>query len=146
MGYDWLMGEYAVADDNVMRSILQSAKCIAVVGLSDKPDRPSHGVSRYLQAHGYSIIPVNPRIDEALGAPAVSSLSQVQCQIDIVNVFRQSHEVAAIVEEAIAHGAKAVWLQLGVVNELACKVASSAGLTVVQDRCILVEHQRLIGK
>lgn len=139
------MSGYSVADDNAMRSILQQAKYIAVVGLSDKPDRPSHGVSLYMQAHGYSILPVNPRIDEALGVPAVSSLSQVPCQIDIVNVFRQSHEVPAVVDEAIAHGAKAIWLQLGVVHEVACRRAWDAGLTVIQDRCILIEHQRLIG-
>ena len=134
-----------MADDHEMRSILQKANSIAVVGLSDRTDRPSHGVSLYMQAHGYSIIPVNPRIHEALGVPAVASLSHVQCQIDIVNVFRQSHEVPAVVEEAISHGVKAIWLQLGVVNDVACKRASDAGLPVIQDRCIMIEHQRLIG-
>lgn len=139
------MSGYPLTDDHTMRSILKTANVIAVVGLSDKPDRPSHGVGRYMQAHGYAIIPVNPRIHEALGVPAVASLSQIPCQIDIVNVFRQSHEVPAVVEEAIAHGAKAIWMQLGVRNEFACKRALDAGLTVIQDRCILIEHQRLTG-
>ena len=139
------MSGYPMTDDHTMRSILKTAKVIADVGLSEKPDRPSHGVSLYLQTHGYAIIPVNPRIHEALGVPAFASLSQIPCQIDIVNVFRQSHEVPAVVEEAIAHGAKVIWLQLGVVNDVACKRALDAGLTVIQDRCILIEHQRLIG-
>ena len=144
-GKDYMKSAYTPSDDHTILSILKTANVIAVVGLSDKPDRPSHGVGRYLQARGYSIIPVNPRIQEALGVPAVASLSQIPCQIDIVNIFRQSHEVPAVVEEAIAHGAKAVWMQLGVVNELACKRALDAGMAVIQDRCILVEHQRLIG-
>ena len=96
------MSGYPLTDDHPMRSLLKTANIIAVVGLSDKPDRPSHGVGRYMQAHGYSIIPVNPRIHEALGVPAVASISQIPCQIDIVNVFRQPHEAPAVVEEAIA--------------------------------------------
>lgn len=139
------MSGYPPTDDHTMRSILNTAKNIAVVGLSNKPDRPSHVVGLYLQTHGYCIFPVNPRIHEALGVPAVASLSLVPCQVDIVSVFRQSHELPAVVEEAIAHGAKAIWVQLGIVNDVACKWASDAGLKVVHDRCILIEHQRLVG-
>jgi predicted CoA-binding protein len=126
-----------------MANLLRSAKTIAVVGLSDNPDRPSHRVAAYLQRHGYRIIPVNPAASEILGEKSYSRLQDVAEKIDIVDVFRRSDAVPEIVDAAIAVGAKAVWLQEGVVHEAATTKARAAGLAVVVDRCILKEHLRL---
>ena len=127
-------------DDEVTR-LLKSAKTIAVVGLSSSPLRPSYGVSAYMQSHGYHIIPVNPNIKGALGEKAYGKLSEVPGPIDIVNVFRRSAEVSAIVQEAIRLKAPAIWMQEGVIDQAAAEEARRAGMVVVMDRCILKEHR-----
>lgn len=124
--------------------LLRSARTIAVVGLSGKPWRPSHGVAEYMQRAGYRIIPVNPNETEVLGEKAYPSLEAVPEKVDIVNVFRRPEYVPEIVEAAIRIGAPAIWLQEGVVNEAAAERARQAGLFVVMDRCILKEHRRLV--
>jgi predicted CoA-binding protein len=115
-----------------------------VVGLSSNPERPSYNVARYLMEYGYEIVPVNPNENEVLGLPAYARLGDVPGHIDIVNVFRRSIFVPEIARAAIAVGADAVWTQLGVMHEHAALDASRAGLIVVMDRCILVEHARLV--
>jgi hypothetical protein len=121
--------------------VLRSARTIAVVGLSDNPLRPSHGVAAYLQAQGYRIIPVNPNISEALGEPAFPSLLDVPEQIDIVNIFRRSEFVEEVVDQAIRLKTSAVWMQEDVIHEKAAEKARQAGIFVVMDRCILLEHR-----
>jgi predicted CoA-binding protein len=124
-----------------IKELFERAKTIAVVGLSSSPLRPSHGVSAYMQSHGYRIIPVNPQIRGALGEKAYPSLSQVPEKIDIVNIFRRPEFVEEIVDEAIALKVPAIWMQEDVVNEPAAQKARNAGIFVVMDRCILKEHQ-----
>src|SRR5215471_18692528 len=121
--------------------LLQRAKTIAVVGLSSNPLRPSHGVSAYMQSHGYRIIPVNPNITECLGERAYSSLLEVPLKVDIVDVFRRSEFVEEVVDQAIQLRVPAVWMQEDVVNENAAAKARQAGIFVVMDRCILKEHR-----
>jgi predicted CoA-binding protein len=123
--------------------LLRQSRTIAVVGLTNKRIRPCHGVSEYMQAAGYRIIPVNPLETEVLGEKAYANLEDVPEPVDIVNVFRRSEFVPPIVDAAIRIGAKAVWLQEGVVHEDAAAKARAAGLTVVMDKCILKEHGRL---
>ncbi len=129
--------------------LLARAKTIAVVGLSESPMRPSHGVSAYMQAAGYKIIPVNPRITESLGEKAYPSLLEipqdVASKIDLVDVFRRSEYVDAIVEQAIQLKIPAIWLQEEVINERAAEKARRAGMFVVMDRCILKEHRARFG-
>lgn len=121
--------------------LLSESKTIAVVGLSSDPSRPSFGVSRYMQRAGYRIIPVNPKETEVLGEKSYASLSDVPDPVDIVNIFRRPNLVGNVVEEAIAKGGvKGIWMQLGIVNEEAAKLAEEAGLYVVMDRCIMIEH------
>lgn len=128
-----------------IRSLLQQARTIAVVGISAKPDRPSHEVAHYLQRAGYTIIPVNPAYEEVLGQKCYPSLHDVPGKIDLVDVFRKPAEVMAVVDEAIAVGAGSVWLQLGVIAPDAADKAAAAGLKVVSDRCTKIEHRRLVG-
>jgi hypothetical protein len=123
--------------------ILRSAHTIAVVGLSGKRFRPSFGVAEYLQRAGYRIIPVNPKETEVLGEKAYPDLDSAPEPIDIVDIFRRSEHVPAIVEAAVRKGAQAVWMQEGVVHEDAARRAEAAGLAVVMDRCILKEHRRM---
>ncbi len=123
--------------------ILRSARTIAVVGLSGKRFRPSFGVAEYLQRAGYRIIPVNPGETEVLGEKAYPDLDSAPEPIDIVDIFRRSEHVPAIVEAAVRKGAQAVWMQEGVVHEDAARRAEAAGLAVVMDRCILKEHRRM---
>ena len=123
--------------------ILDSYTTIAVVGLSSTTWRPSFGVAAYMQSKGYRIVPVNPNEARVLGEPAVSSLEEIEAPVEIVNVFRRSEFVADIVDSAIGIGAKAIWLQEGVVDEAAAAKARQAGLGVVMDRCILKEHMNL---
>jgi hypothetical protein len=131
--------------DELLRDLLGGGKTIAVVGLSANPYRDSHSVAAYMQRHGYRIIPVNPNLQgPVLGEAPYRGLRDVNEPIDIVNVFRRSEFVAEVVEEAIAVGARAIWLQLGVVNVKAAERAMAAGLTVIMDRCIAVEHRRLV--
>ena len=129
--------------------LLSRAKTIAVVGLSDSPLRPSHGVSAYMQASGYTIIPVNPHIAAALGEKSYPSLlgvpSEVAKEIDLVDVFRRPEYADEIVEQAIALKIPAIWLQEGVINERAAEKARKAGMLVVMDRCILKEHRARFG-
>ena len=124
--------------------LLRAARVIAVVGLSSDEMRPSHGVAEYMQRHGYRIIPVNPNETEVSGEKAYARLEDVPERIDIVDVFRRSQYVRGVVESAIRIGAKAIWMQEGVVDEEAAQVARAAGLDVVMDRCILKDH-RAIG-
>jgi uncharacterized protein len=124
-----------------IRDLLARAKTIAVVGLSDSPLRPSHGVSAYMQMQGYRIIPVNPKVEEALGEKSYPSLRDVPEKIDLVNIFRRSEYVGEIVDEAIELKIPAVWMQEDVINEAAAEKARKAGLFVVMDRCILKEHR-----
>ncbi|MBV8729880.1 MAG: CoA-binding protein [Acidobacteriia bacterium] len=123
--------------------ILQSARTIAVVGLSGKRYRPSYGVAEYLKRSGYRIIPVNPEEAEVLGEKCYPDLDSVPGEIDVVDIFRRSEFVPEIVDAAIRKGAKAVWMQEGVIHEEAAQHAREAGLTVVMDRCILKDHRRL---
>jgi predicted CoA-binding protein len=123
--------------------ILQKYKTIAVVGLSSSPYRASHGVSRYMQANGYRIIPVNPHESEVLGETAYSSLDDVPGPFEIVDIFRRPEHVPDIVEAAIRKGAKVIWMQESVIHEAAADRARQAGLEVVMDRCILKEHMAM---
>jgi hypothetical protein len=125
--------------------LLKKAKTIAVVGLSNKPLRPSHGVSLYMQQQGYRIIPVNPNIQSSLGEKAYRSLNDVPEKIDVVNIFRRSEFVAEIVDQAIALKVPAVWMQEDVIHEPAAQKARQAGIFVVMDRCILKEHRARRG-
>jgi uncharacterized protein len=125
-----------------IRRILDECKTIAVVGLSSNPSRPSHGVSGYMQRQGYRVIPVNPNETEVFGEKSYPDLAAVPEKIDLVDVFRRSDEAGKAVDEAIAVGAKAVWLQEGVIDNGAAQRALDAGLLVVMDRCILKEHMR----
>jgi predicted CoA-binding protein len=121
--------------------ILSKSKVIAVVGLSDNGERASYRVASYLLEQGYTIIPVNPKISQWKGIPAYASLSQVRETVDIIDIFRKSEFVSDIVDEAITLGASVIWMQLGVADEEAAKKARNAGLTVVMDRCLKIEHQ-----
>ncbi len=126
--------------DDIAR-ILETSHTIAVVGLSDRPDRDSYRVAQYMMSQGYRIIPVNPMVTSALGLPCVADLDAIDAPVDIVNIFRRPEFVPAIVESAIRIHAKTVWMQVGIVHDSAAEHASSAGLNVVMDRCIMVEHR-----
>ena len=131
-------------NDADMIEMLREGKTIAVVGLSSKRLRPSHGVSAYMQEHGYRIVPVNPAETEVLGEKAYATLGEVPFPVDIVNVFRQPEYVPEIGDEALRLGVKYLWLQEDVVHEAAAAKARAAGVKVVMDRCILKEHRRLM--
>jgi len=122
--------------------VLRSAKTIAVVGLSSNPMRASHGVAEYLKGAGYRIIPVNPNETEVLGEKAYARLEDVPGPVDIVDAFRRAEEVPAVAESAIRIGAKVLWMQLGIENAEAAEKARGAGLVVVEDSCLMVEHKR----
>ncbi len=132
------------ADDDI-RDLLANARTIALVGASDRPDRPSYGVMKRLQDHGYRVIPVNPQItgEHVHGEFVFRELGQLGDPIDIVDIFRRSEAASDVVDEAIAVGAKAVWMQLGVVNDAAAARAEAAGLKVVMNRCPAIEIPRL---
>jgi hypothetical protein len=123
--------------------ILKTYRKVAVVGLSPKPDRPSHRVASYLKGQGYRIIPVNTYAKEILGETCYPHLSSIPEPVDVVDIFRRPEAVLPIVEDAIKIGAKAVWMQEGVINEEAASLAKEAGLLVVMDRCMLKEHRKL---
>ncbi len=129
----------------VIRQSLADCKTIAVVGLSPKPHRDSFRVAKYMQDHGFRIVPINPNAHEVLGEKAYASLTEAAMheRIDMVNCFRNSEDIPPIAAEAIAIGAKSLWLQIGVVNDDAAKQATDAGLVVVQDLCLMVEHRQL---
>jgi len=128
-----------------LRRILRDNRTIAVVGLSANWYRPSYFAAKYMQEHGYRVIPVNPMYDTVLGEKCWKSLAEIPERIDIVDCFRRSEEIPAIADEAIAIGAKVLWMQLGVTSEEARRKAEAAGLEVVQDRCLKIEHGRLFG-
>lgn len=132
-------------DDASVRALLQRARTIAVVGLSDKPERDSNEVARYLKSQGYRIVPVNPMLPEVLGEKSYPSLAEVPRDppIDIVDIFRRSDQVPPVVEEAIPRRPAAIWMQLGVQNAEAAERAERAGIPVLQNRCIMVDHRRL---
>ena len=131
--------------DEDIAELLSNARTIAMVGASDRPDRASHGVMRALQAHGYRVIPVNPNItgEHLHGEFVWRELSQIGVPIDIVDIFRRADAAGAAVDQAIEVGAKAVWMQLGVIDEAAAARAEAAGLTVVMDRCVKIDMLRL---
>ena len=131
--------------DEDIAQLLTEARTIAMVGASDRPDRPSHGVMKFLQSHGYRVFPVNPQItgEHVLGEFVWRELAQIGEPIDIVDIFRRPQAAGDAVDQAIAVGAKAVWLQLGIVNEEAARRAEAAGLQVVMDRCMKIEIMRL---
>ncbi len=133
------------AEEARVKQILAEARNIAVIGLSDDPWRPSFGIARYLQQEGYRIFPVNPEITEVLGERAYPELAAVPEPIDIVNIFRRSSAVSGHVDEVIAKGAKLIWMQLGVRDAAAAERAHAAGIAVVMNRCIAVEHRRMLS-
>lgn len=131
-------------DREQIKEILCGGDTIAVVGLSDNPERVSYMVSEAMQAKGYTIIPVNPNADTILGQKSYAKLSDIPVPVDIVNVFRRSEHTPPVAEEAVSIGAKTLWLQLGILNEEAGKIAASGGLNVIMDRCIKVEDSILL--
>ena len=133
------------ADADTITELLRKSKTIAVVGLSDNPLRPSHGVSAYMQSHGYRIIPVNPEIRSSLGEKSYASLLEVPEKIDIVDIFRRPEFVEEVVNQAIQLKVPAVWMQEEVVHEQAAEKARKAGIFVVMDQCILKEHRARLG-
>ncbi len=135
---------FANPSDAAIRARLARVKTIAVVGLSPRPDRPSHRIARRLQQWGYRVIPVRPAVSEVLGEKAYARLADVPQQIDLVDVFRAADQIGAIVEQCIALGIPAIWIQQGIVNEAAAARAQDAGLFVVMDRCISVDYRRLM--
>jgi len=132
-----------INSDETIEKILDDCKTIAVVGLSSNQFRPSHGVASYMRRHGYKVIPVNPNETDVFGEKSYFALSEIEDKIDLVDIFRRSSEAGQAVDEAIAVGAKAVWLQEGVIDQGAAERAAAAGLLVVMDKCWLKEHLRL---
>jgi predicted CoA-binding protein len=129
--------------DEDRRELLRRVKTIAVVGLSPNPARPSHGVARAMQRFGYSIIPIHPTATEVLGARAYRRLSEVPVPIDLVDVFRRAEFIGPIVDDCLALGLKAIWIQEGIVNVVAAERARDQGMTVIMDRCIFRDHRQL---
>ncbi|TQF77834.1 CoA-binding protein [Elioraea sp. Yellowstone] len=138
------MARDGLSDDDIRR-LLTATRRIALVGASARPERPSHGVMRTLLAHGYAVVPVNPNLagQELMGQRVVARLAGIEGPVDLVDIFRRSSEAGRAVDEAIAIGAKAVWLQLGVIDAAACDRARAAGLMAVMDRCPAIELRRL---
>ena len=135
----------SLPESDPITDLLKRVGTIAIVGLSDSPLRPSHGVAAYMQSHGYHIIPVNPKIEEALGEKSYRSLLEVREKIDIVDIFRRPEYVEEIVDQAIRLKIPAIWMQEEVINEKAAEKARQAGIFVVMDQCILKEHRARFG-
>lgn len=134
-------------DDSEITRLLEGSRNVAVVGLSDKPYRTSHAVARALQRYGYKIFPVNPNLTgPVLGEDPYATVDEIPERVDIVNVFRRSEKVPPVAHDAVAAGAKVLWLQLGVINEEAARYAEEHGLTVVMDRCIKVDYSMLVDR
>ncbi len=134
-----------IKTDDELRHLLSDARVIAIVGLSSNTSRPSNVVAKYLMAHGYTIIPVNPAEQEILGQKCYASLAEIPQKIDIVDCFRKSEDIPPLAQSAINIGAKSLWMQLDVINEEAAQQATAAGLDVVMDRCTKIEHARLLA-
>ncbi|ODC04872.1 CoA-binding protein [Terasakiispira papahanaumokuakeensis] len=132
-----------VITDTALKSLLQHSRRIAIVGLSNNPDRASYRVALYLQQQGYQLMPVNPKLDEVLGLPCYPDLMHLPQQPDLVDIFRRAEDCLPIVEEAISLKIPAIWLQLGIQSASCRNAAEAAGLTYVEDRCIKIEHDRL---
>jgi len=132
--------------DEIISKILETTHTVAVVGLSSRPERAGYYVPAYLQTHGYRIIPVNPSLEQALGEKAFPDLLSVPMPVDLVLLFRRSEQVPPFAEQAVRIRAKAIWMQSGIVSREAAQIARRAGLDVVMDRCMMVEHQRWIGR
>lgn len=130
--------------DEFLREILRRCQTIAVVGISDKPDRPSHYVSAYMQAQGYRIVPVNPRFQTVLGETCYATLEDIGFKVDLVDVFRRTEDVLPVAHSAVAVGASCLWQQMGIANQQAHQLAQAAGLQSVMNRCLKVEHARLM--
>ena len=137
-----------VPEDRELRALLGDVRTIAIVGLSSKPDRPSLAIAQYLQDKGYRVIPVNPSETEVVGEPAYASLADIpkDVRVDVVDVFRRAEETPAVARDAVAIGAKVLWLQDGIVNEEAYRIADEAGLEVIMGVCIKVTKRRLDGE
>ena len=133
-------------DVTAIQRVLHTARTIAVVGLSNNPLRPSYFVGYYMKRHGYTVIPVNPRESEILGEKSYPSLLDVPVPVDVVDVFRAPNALPAIARDAVAIKAGALWCQFGVINEEGNRIAADAGLTVIVDRCLKVEHARYVGR
>jgi len=140
------MSATAFQDPRVITAVLRSARTVAVVGLSPDPLRASYFIGFYLQRHGYRVVPVNPKEREILGEPAFPSLGDIPFPVDVVNVFRRPAAVPEIAREAVAIGAKALWLQFGVISDEGARIAVDGGIDVVMDRCMKVEHARFLGR
>jgi predicted CoA-binding protein len=132
-------------DLEVIERLVRGARTVAVVGLSDNPRRPSHGVARYLRDSGIHIFPVNPALTSWLDQPAYASLADLPGPVDIVDVFRRPQFVPEVAQAAVAAGAGALWLQMGVISQEAAEIAAAGGLDVVMDRCLAVEHREVVG-
>ena len=137
-----LLPDGATPSADPIYDILTKYKRIAVVGLSSNPARPSYEVTQYIQSVGYQIVPVNPNETDVLGEPSYACLEDVPQKIEIVDIFRRAEEVPRVVDAAIRAGAKVIWMQLGIANEAAAEKARAAGIAVVMDACILVEHKK----
>jgi len=135
----------AVDDIAGLRRILATSRVIAVVGLSGNWYRPSYFAAKYMQEHGYKIIPVNPNYTEVLGEKCYPDVASIPERIDVVDCFRKPDEMPPLAREAVAKGAKVLWMQLGIRNDEAAKIANAAGLDVVQNRCVKIEHARIMG-
>lgn len=133
-------------NDEALRRILTECRTIAVVGLSANPSRPSHGVAAYLLAHGYRVVPVNPGLADVLGQTCYPSLEAIPFPVDMVDVFRQPAEVLGVAHSAVAIGARCLWQQLGLADAQADALVRAAGMDSVLDRCIKIEHARLLGR
>lgn len=131
--------------EHTIDKILKDSRTIAVVGLSPKPDRASHQVAKYMQSHGYHIVPIHPQADTILGEKVYARLEDVPEPIDVVDVFRRGEDTPPFAEAAVRIGAKALWLQLGIENDVSEAIARTAGLDFVQNRCIKIEHQKRVG-
>ncbi|MEJ7667517.1 MAG: CoA-binding protein [Casimicrobiaceae bacterium] len=136
---------HRVDDIAGLRRVLEQSRTLAVVGLSANWYRPSYFAAKYMQDHGYRIIPINPNYDEVLGERCYPTLTEVRESIDVVDCFRKPEEMVALAAEAVAIGAKVLWMQLGIRNDEAANIAGDAGLDVVMDRCVKIEHARIMG-
>ena len=140
-----MLAEMAADDETVIEQVLRTCRVIAVVGVSTNPDKPSAYVAAYMQAAGFTVVPVHPQAATLLGVPAYASLAAIPGSVDLVNVFRPAAETPVWAEAAVRCGAKALWLQQGIVSDEAAKIARAGGLAVVMDRCLMVEHRRRTG-